>query len=95
VSLAAKLFGHQPGEDHHCAHSDRGKKAEAYERCAKQREFEATNQRRHRRISDKAPIEVMGIIERLQFIAVKSILAVAEHVKKHAGSSQQKQHAKV
>ena len=43
---------------------------------------DALNEGRERRIGNKSPVEVAGIAEKLQFVAVKSIAAVREDVKK-------------
>src|SRR5439155_21465389 len=89
VPAAAQLFRDQTGKDHHNANGNGRKKPEACERCAEQDEFEASEQRRDGRVSDKAPVEVASVVQSLEFVAVESVLAVGENVEEYAAEGDQ------
>ena len=95
VPPAAQFFRDQPGQHHHSAHRGRGKDTKPYERGAEQNQFQSRDERRDRRIDDEAPIEVAGVVERLQLVAVKSISAVGRDVQSEPRSRDQHQNTGV
>src|SRR5581483_2637244 len=80
-ALAAKITRHQTADDDQNGLADDGEETEADERDSEEREADAFNKRRHRRISDEAPIEMPRVAQELELIAMETILSIGDDVR--------------
>jgi len=80
---APELARDQAGEDNRNRARERGKKPEPRQRGAEELERQPTEKRRDRRISHITPGEMTRIIERGQFVAMKTVAPAGEQVRHH------------
>ena len=80
---APQLARDQTGKDDRDRTRERSKKPEPGQRGAEEMERQPTEKRRDRRISHITPGEMTRIIERRQFIAMKTVAPAGEQVRHH------------
>jgi len=92
IALAAQLRRHPTRQ--HDRHADRQRREESqrYERRAEQRECQARDERRQRRVCDEPPVEMLPIVNRRQFVAMKPILRVRQDMKQNRCNRDEDQH---
>src|SRR5215471_14519789 len=95
MSVSTKLLCHQPGQHHDHAHSDGSEDTKPDKRSSEENKLKTADQRGNWRIHHKAPIEMAGIIEGLQLIAMKSILAIRRNVENQKQRCDQNQYAHI
>jgi hypothetical protein len=78
-ALAAKFFGHEAGDDDGRGLKDDGEEAQPTKK-RQRAEADVFEERRERRIGDESPVEMAGVAQELEFIAVEAVAAVGEHV---------------
>ena len=65
-----------------------GEEAQADERDAEDREADVLDEGREGRIGDESPVEMAGIAEELEFVAMEAVAAVGEHVEQGDGGGE-------
>src|SRR5579885_2950593 len=81
AAASAEFASHQARENGDDADGYSSKKPEADQGGAEESEFEPGDQRGKRRVDDIAPVQMAGVVERLEFIAMEAVLAVGQNVK--------------
>jgi hypothetical protein len=79
---AAEFLGHEAGDDNDRSLRENGEETKANHREAEEREADVFDEGCEGRIGDKAPVEMAGIAEELEFVAMEAVTAVGEDVEK-------------
>ena len=90
-AAAAELARHEAGDDDGRGLREDGEEPQPNQRKTEERQADALDEGRERRIGDKSPVEMARIAQELEFVAVKAVAAVGEHVKQRDGGGNAKQ----
>jgi hypothetical protein len=82
---AAQFAGHQAGDDNGPGLGEDGKEPQADERGAEQRHADVFDKGRKGRIGHESPVEMAGVGEELEFVAVEAVAAVGEQMQQGDG----------
>ena len=89
VALATKVARHESGEKHNDALRQRGKETKTAERRTEEEKLDAGEKRSNRRVDHIAPVEVAGVVESEELVAVEAVLVIEESVEKDVGKSEE------
>jgi hypothetical protein len=82
---AAQLARHEPGDNDGRSLRQHREEPQADHGKAEEAEADALDKRREGRIGDESPVEMAGVAEELELVAMKAVAAVGEQMKKRDG----------
>ena len=82
---AAKFFGHEAGENNRGGLDECREETETDERSTEQKQGETPEERSDGRVGNVAPVEVAGIIEGGEFVAMKAVVAAGDQMNHDGG----------
>ena len=84
----AQLLCHETGDDNRQGLTKYGEQAKANERYAEDRQPDVLDEWREWRVGDESPVEMAGIAEKLEFVAMKAVAAIGEDVEQGNGGGE-------
>jgi hypothetical protein len=91
----AHVARHQPGEQYHPALGQGGEQAQPGQPGAEDCQGNAGDERSQGRVSNITPIQLAGVHQDIQLIAMQTVLPVEQGVQQHAAKSEQEQNLRV